>query len=116
MVTLVDQYFLQKEEPVKGYLLFLRKYILEMDSKLNETWKYGMPFYYYVDKMYCYLWVDKKLNQPYLGIVRGNQINHPDLIQGTRTRMKILMLDAKKDVPIKKIFTILQSALLLYTN
>ena len=68
----------------------------------------------YKGKMFCYLWVHKKYGQPYLGIVEGKRINHPDLIIGKRARMKILLLDPDKDISIKKINTILKEILALY--
>lgn len=66
--------------------------------------------------MFCYLWIHKKYHQPYLGIVEGKKINHPDLIIEKRARMKILLLDPLKDIPIRKINAILKEALDLYKN
>ena len=63
MLNALDNYFLKQEEPAKSCLLFLRNYILEQDANINETWKYGMPFYYYQGKMFCYLWTDKKTGE-----------------------------------------------------
>jgi hypothetical protein len=114
MLRPIDTYFLQQEEPIQSYLQFLREHILSFDSNMTEAWKYGMPVYCYKGKMFCYLWVHKKLHQPYIGIVEGNRLNHPDLLQEKRARMKILLLDAEKDVPLKKINVILQAALALY--
>jgi hypothetical protein len=71
MLRAIDNYFLQKEEPIKSYLLALREIILKHDKNITEAWKYGMPFYCYLGKMFCYLWTHKKYKQPYLGIVEG---------------------------------------------
>lgn len=114
MLRPIDNYFLQKEEPIKSCLQFLREYILKQDKNITETWKYGMPFYCYNNKMFCYLWVHKKFNQPYIGIVEGKKINHPELIIEKRARMKILLIDAGKDIPVKKINAILKEVLKLY--
>jgi hypothetical protein len=114
MLRPIDNYFLQKEEPVKSCLQFLREHIVQQDSNIVETWKYGMPFYCFKGKMFCYLWVHKKYRQPYIGIVEGKQINHPDLIIENRARMKILLLDPNKNIPLKKINSILKAALSLY--
>ena len=73
-----------------------------------------MPFYCYQGKMMCYLWVHKKHHQPYLGIVEGKRINHPLLIQEKRARMKIILFDPSKDVPVKTIQSILKEVLKLY--
>jgi hypothetical protein len=73
-----------------------------------------MPFYCYRGKMCCYLWVHKKYHQPYIGIVEGARVHHPDLLPEKRARMKILLIDPARDVPIKKIKTILQEMVDLY--
>jgi hypothetical protein len=114
MVRPIDNYFLQKDEPIKSYLQFLRTYILQQDANITEAWKYGMPFYCYNGKMFCYLWVHKKHHQPYIGIVEGKRINHPDLIIEKRARMKILLLNPAEDVPVEKIDGILKEMINLY--
>jgi hypothetical protein len=77
MLRDIDQFFLNQPEPAKGCLLYLRELILGFDTNITEAWKYKMPFYCYKDKMFCYLWVNKKTHQPYLGIVEGRKIAHP---------------------------------------
>jgi hypothetical protein len=110
----VDNWFLQKDEPIKSCLQFLRDYILKQNAGITEAWKYGMPFFCYKGKMFCYLWVHKKYGQPYLGIVEGKKIDHPDLIMEKRARMKILLLNPDRDIPIRKINAILKEVLALY--
>ncbi len=110
----IDNYFIQKEEPVKSCLQFMREHILKQDINITEAWKYGMPMFCYKGKMFCYLWVHKKHLQPYIGIVEGKKINHPDLIQEKRARMKILLLDPNKDLPMRKINSILKEVIGFY--
>jgi len=110
----IDEYFLQKEEPIKSCLQALRAYLLQLDPNIAETWKYGMPFYTYNGAMFCYLWVHKKFKQPYIGIVADSRINHPDLLLEKRAKMKILLIDPEQDIPIDKINGILQAALKFY--
>ena len=110
----IDNYFLQKDEPVKGCLLFLRDHILAYDKGITEAWKYRMPFYCYKGKMFCYLWTHKKNGLPYIGIVEGRKIDHPLLIQEDRARMKILFVDPTADLPLETIDKILKIALDLY--
>ncbi len=114
MLREIDHYFLHQNEPAKSCLLFLRQYILKQDVNITEAWKYKMPFYCYKGKMFCYLWVHKKYHQPYIGIVKGKDIDHPDLIIEKRARMKILLIDADKNIPLKKIDTVLKKVLALY--
>jgi len=114
MLRDIDNYYLQKDEPVKSCLLFLREFILGFDKEITESWKYRMPFFCYRGRMFCYLWVNKKTNQPYIGIVEGRKLEHPLLIIEKRSRMKIMMLDATTDIPVDTISHILKQALELY--
>lgn len=114
MVQEVHSYYLKKEEPNKSCLLALRNIILVHDTNVTETQKYGMPCFCYKTKMFCYLWVDKKTDEPYLLMVEGKYLDHPKLEQGDRSRMKIFRVDPNKDLPIKTIETILKKALGLY--
>ncbi|RWY54151.1 DUF1801 domain-containing protein [Mucilaginibacter gilvus] len=110
----IDEYFLNQPKPTQSCLQFLRGHILALNTLLTEEWKYGMPMYCYKGKMFCYLWVHKKYLQPYIGIVEGNRLNHPDLLLEKRARMKILLIDATADIPVEKIDAILTQALAFY--
>lgn len=110
----IQQYYLNKEEPQKGCLLALRQIILDQDDNISETQKWGMPCFCYKNKMFCYLWTDKKTQEPYLLMVEGKHLNHPQLEVGSRARMKIFRVDPDKDIPIKTIVTILNAAIDLY--
>ena len=114
MLREIDNFYLQKDEPVKSCLFALREIILSVDKDISAAWKYGMPFFCYKGKMFCYLWVHKKYLQPYIGIVEGKRFNHPGLIIEKRSRMKIMLFDPNKDLPIKTIKTILKQAIDLY--
>ena len=109
----IDLYFLQKEEPTRSYLLALRSHILKFDNHISEAWKYKMPFFCYHGRMLCYLWIHKQNGQPYIGFVDGNKIGHPQLIMEKRARMKILLLNPEKDIPVRSINQILKKALAL---
>jgi hypothetical protein len=111
-----DLFYLEKEEPVKGCLLFLRQHILSYDKNITEAWKYRMPFYCYNGKMFCYLWVHKKNGLPYIGFVEGKKIDHPALIIEDRARMKIMLLDPTADLPIETINTLLDTAISFYNQ
>jgi hypothetical protein len=113
MLNHLDVFFLEKSEPEKSCLLYLRKYILNLHPSINEEWKYGLPFYYCNKKMFCYLWLHKKLKHPYIGFVDGANLNHPDLLQEKRAKMKIFLVNASKDIPIKKLEKIFSMALKL---
>lgn len=110
----IDNFYLQQDEPYKSCLLALKEIILSQDAAITNVLKYGMPFFCYQGKMFCYLWVHKKYRQPYIGIVEGKWFDHPSLLIEGRSRMKILLLDPNKDLPVKTIADILQQAINLY--
>ena len=110
----LQNYYLNKEEPNKSCLLALRKIILDQDTNVTETQKYGMPCFCYKQKMFCYLWTDKKTDEPYILMVEGKLLTHRRLEAGDRSRMKIFRVDPNANLPVKTIETILQMALDLY--
>ncbi len=115
-ITAIDNFYLQKEEPIRSCLLALRSIILKQDDQISAEWKYGMPLFCYRGKMFCYLWVHKKYKQPYIGFVEGKHLDHKDLLQEKRARMKIFLIDAEKDLPIKTIQKLLKVAIHLYQS
>ncbi|MCC6372161.1 MAG: DUF1801 domain-containing protein [Bacteroidia bacterium] len=109
----IDSFFLSRTEPDKSCLLYLRGYILSQSDKVSEHWKYGMPFYYYNGKMWCYLWQHKKLKVPYIGFFDSQQMTHKDLLQEKREFIKIFLIAPDKDIPIKKLNDLFKQALKL---
>ncbi len=114
MITTLQNFYLQKEEPNQSCLLALRSIILAQDPGLSETQKYGMPCFVYAKKAVCYLWTDKKTNEPYILMVEGKHLDDPHLEEGDRKRMKILRIDPNEDLPLEIIEGVLQKGLDLY--
>ncbi|TDO73072.1 uncharacterized protein DUF1801 [Flavobacterium chryseum] len=112
----LDDFYLNQEEPIKETLLALKEIILKQDQDITNVLKYGMPFFCYKGKMFCYLWIHKKLKQPYIGIVEGKHFDESFLIQEDRSRMKIMLFDSDEDLPLEKIEMVLQKALNLYKS
>ncbi|MCD2425604.1 DUF1801 domain-containing protein [Niabella pedocola] len=112
----LDDFYARQEEPLKSCLLALKTMILSQDVHVAAAWKYGMPFFCYKGKMCCYLWIDKKLGHPYLGIVEGKHLHHPLLKQEQRARMKTISFNPNKDLPAAIITKILQDMLRLYRD
>ena len=110
----IDNFYMVKPEPLRGCLLSLRDVILRSNPDITEAWKYRMPFFYLRKKMFCYLWVHKKNSLPYIGIVDGRMIIHPRLVQEKRSRMKIMLVDPTKDLPVRIILSILKEAASFY--
>jgi hypothetical protein len=114
MIRKADAYYFNKAEPGRSCLLALRSLILNQDKEITETLKYAMPCFSFRKKIFCYLWTDKKTDEPYILMVEGKYLLHPGLEQGSRKRMKIFRVDPNIDIPAETIESILQEALDLY--
>ncbi|WP_420553143.1 DUF1801 domain-containing protein [Tenacibaculum aiptasiae] len=113
-MTNLDNFYFDKEEPVKGCLLALKSIIQNYHPDLKEQWKYRLPCFMLKNKIFCYLWVDRKTQFPYIAIGNGVKIEHPDLIQGNRTFVKLLLINPNEDIPIEKIHQIFDMAMKLH--
>ena len=92
----------------------MRSIILSQNAGITETVKYRMPCFCYKKKTFCYLWTDKKTDEPNLLMVRGNRLHHPELEQGDRAKMKIFRVNPNLDLPLDSILEILRSGLGVY--
>jgi hypothetical protein len=116
MLSDLDHFYLNQDEPNRSCMLAMRSMVIAQSKHVTETVKYGMPCFSYKQKVFCYLWIDKKTHEPYLLMVEGKHLDHPLLEAGKRSRMKIFRVDPRKDLPFITIDTILQQALNLYKN
>lgn len=116
MLRAIDLYYEGHDEPVRSCLQFLRQHIAARDPRITEAWKYSMPFFTVHGRMLCYLWFDKKRGLPYIGFVDGKLMDHPELLQEKRSRMKILLLDPEKDLPMRTIDALVHQAITLKTS
>ena len=116
MIREIDTYYLNKKEPNRSCLLALRNIILRQDPDITETQKWGMPCFCYRKNIFCYLWTDKKSDEPYILMVEGKHLDHPELEVGTRSRMKIFRVNPTRDLPLSTIEKILKKALKLYKD
>jgi len=110
----IDNFYFDKEEPNKSCLLALKSIITDYNSEFEPRWYYRLPCFMYKNQIFCYLWVDKKTQFPYIAIGKGVKIKHPDLILGKRTFTKLLMINPNEDIPIEKIHHIFDMAMELY--
>lgn len=116
MLKTIDAYYDKQPEPNQSCLLALRAFILQQDTEITESLKWGTPCFSYRNRMFCFLALTKAPQTPYLLIVEGHRIDHPLLEVGSRKRMKTLSIDANKDLPFAVIQTILEEALHLYRS
>ncbi len=114
MLRKLDQFYLEQPEPNRSFMLSLRSFFLNYDAGITEKWKYKIPFFYYKNKPFCYIWKDNKTQQPYVGIVKADEFEHPLLIKGNRKKMKVLYFDTTEDIPVKLIDEIFKLQMALF--
>ncbi|MGM9509727.1 DUF1801 domain-containing protein [Larkinella sp. GY13] len=114
MVDPFHTFYLNQSEPNKSCLLALRSIIVDQDKDITESQKWGMPCFLYKKKIFCYLWTDKKTDEPYILLVDGKYLDAPELEEGDRKRMKMFRVNPYQDLPIETIESILQKGLDLY--
>lgn len=102
----IDKFYYEQKEPIKSCLEALKSIILDYCPEFEHVWKYRLPCFIYKERIFCYLWIDKKSQQPYLAIGQGIKIDHPMLIQEKRTWSKRLNINASEDIPIDVIYEI----------
>ncbi len=111
-----DSFYLSQPEPAQSCLMALRSIVLQQDESVTETKKYGMPCFCIGKKAFCYLWKDKKSNEPYILFVEGRQLEHPALEKGDRAKMKILRVNPAEDLQVALIEKVLSAAVTLCKN
>lgn len=112
----IERFYNKLEKPQQEVFLFLNPFIKQIHPDINLQYKWGLPYFYYKTKPLVYFWVDKNTKQPYLGFAKGKQLNHPKLITGNRTVIKILPLNSSEDIPVDDIKQIILKALPLYAS
>lgn len=115
-ISVYDNFYLSQDDVNQSCLLALRATIMNLDSNVSETLKWGMPCFMYKKKIFCYLSIDRKINEPYILMVEGKYLDHLELEKGNRSRMKIFRVNPNEDLPVDVIESLLNTALDLYRN
>jgi hypothetical protein len=110
----LNNFYIKQPEPAKSAFLALKDIILKQDPNITNELKYGMPFFCYQGKMFCYLWFHKKHQLPYIGFVEGNLLNETFLLKENRSRMKIMLIDPTMDLPLANLQLLLIKAIQIY--
>ncbi|MBB3696029.1 DUF1801 domain-containing protein [Flammeovirga yaeyamensis] len=111
-----DTFYLNQPEPNSSCFLALRSLLIGVHPDIEETIKYGIPCFSFRKKPLCYLWKDKKTDEPYLLWVDGLLLHHNRLETGSRKKMKILRVNPHEDLEIELIQSILKTAIELRIN
>lgn len=109
----INAFYLSQPDSYRACLMAVRDIILTLDIGIKQEWRYGMPFFTWHGKRFCYLWVHRTYRQPYIGFVDGYRMQHPALLQEDRKRMKIMLLDQTQDLPLDTLKLLLEQAITL---
>lgn len=112
----IVNYYLNKPEPNRSCLLALQNFILKFDKNISESIKWNLPCFSYKNKMCCFLNIDKKTKAPYILFVEGNRMEHPELEQGDRKRMKILRINPHQDLPVTTLNLLFELVIAFYSG
>ena len=107
----VEEYYEHLEEPDRSCLLALRRLILIQNEQISEKLSWKMPFFYYRNKMLCYLRQDKTTHRFYSSWSEGNQLHHPQLKQEGRKRFKVLYFNTNEDIDRETIIDLVQQSI-----
>ena len=114
MISPVDEFYLQQPEPLRGFLLFLRAWLLK--EECTEAFNYHTPFFRYKQKPFCYFILQKNKSIMYIGFMKGRQLHHANLHSEGRKVVKLFYIDPEKEVPLKELQAIVSSARKLYND
>lgn len=70
----INEYIERQTIENQSILYALREIIINFDGKIEEKFKYKIPYYHYRGKSFCYLSINKN-GEVDLGLVNGNQMD-----------------------------------------
>lgn len=110
----VTTFFEKQEEPNRSVFLFLKEFILNSHESIELLYKWKLPYFYFKGKPLCYLWKNKKTNEPYVSFAKGSLLEHPALIKENRKVFKILPINPNQDIDTHLLQEVLEMAIKLY--
>ncbi|WP_224483373.1 DUF1801 domain-containing protein [Robertkochia aurantiaca] len=110
-----ENYILNQPEPYRSILLVLQVLIEQkVDKDLDLRFKYGIPFYYYRDKPFCYL--NRSGTYVDMGFNRGSLLEaHQHLMEGRNRKMvRSLRYHFPEEIDAEIVEGVLTEARMLY--
>lgn len=110
MITPLDNYYMQLDEPYKGCMMALRDIILSFDEEIVQEYSWKLPFFKYRSKMFCYLNINKKTKLPYVSFYKGPDLGHIELEREGRKMFSVWYVDPTEDIDVDCLLQILTLA------
>lgn len=91
-----EQYIYYQREPYQSIMFYVRSVILKTLPKVEERFKYRIPFYYHNKKPMCYLNILKGMNYVDVAFVQGIYLEskYPEL-KDANNRKQVRSLQVK---------------------
>ncbi|MGE0566362.1 MAG: DUF1801 domain-containing protein [Bacteroidia bacterium] len=111
MLNKLEEFYFKNEEELNEVFLYLREKIKSFSVNIEELYRYGVPFFYYNGKPFCYFSVQTGRKVGYIGFVNGHLIDHPKLKADSRKYVKAYYLYPKENIKIRELSTIIKTAI-----
>jgi hypothetical protein len=115
-MKLTDEYIYRQPEKYRSIILHLISVFEHEIPELVLLYKWGMPYFYYKKRMFCYLISNSKKGFVDAGFARGFQLkgNQDCLIGEKRNTVKSLRYYDLEDIDNTILVNVIQEAATLY--
>ncbi len=111
-----EQYIFNQREPFQSVMLYVRSVILRTLPNVEEKYNYGIPFYHYNKKPFCYFNILKSTNFVDIAFVKGALLKEqfPDLKDhNNRKYVRSLQYENLESIDEGQLIAVLKEAALL---
>ncbi len=111
-----DDYIFRQPENYRAILLHLIVIVERIVPNVDLRFKYGIPYFYYKQKAFCYLASNPKKGYIDLGFARGFQLNNYQevLVDENRNTVKSLRYFSLETINNSILEAVLQETMTLY--
>lgn len=115
-MRLTDEYIFRQPEKYQSILLHLISVFEREIPELELLFKWGMPYFYYKKRMFCYLISNHKKGFVDAGFARGFQLkrNQEYLVDEKRNTVKSLRYYSLESINNEILVDVIQEAFSLY--
>ncbi|HWR94210.1 MAG TPA: DUF1801 domain-containing protein [Flavobacterium sp.] len=115
-MKLTDEYIFRQPEKHQTILFYLIDVVNQEIPDATFNFKWGIPYFYYKKKPFCYLAPNHKKDFVDLGFAKGFQLqNHQEfLISENRNTVKSLRYHTLKSIEHQVLIDVIQEAITLY--
>ena len=115
-MKLTDEYIFRQPEKYQAILMHLISVFEQKIPELQLLFKWGMPYFYYKKRMFCYLIANSKKGFVDAGFARGFQLkgNQNSLVDENRNTVKSLRYYDLEEIDNVVLIDVIEEAMTLY--